>query len=161
MIELDDAQKNRFYRRSYLAVDGLWFMKLEEKHGFEAALTTDIEVWKVMPRVQARLFRAMGGAESGMEALEDAVTAKLTLDGNVFDAYRLESGEGFEVKVSECPWHDLRAKSGRQNISGMVGDSICHTVFSVLTAQFDDTAGFEQLQKICSGADCCLFRFQR
>ncbi len=38
MFELNDKQVADFFRRSYTAVDGLWFMKAEEKHGFEAAL---------------------------------------------------------------------------------------------------------------------------
>jgi hypothetical protein len=42
----------------YKSVDGLWFMKVEEKDGFNAALTVDNEVWKVMPKIQARMIKS-------------------------------------------------------------------------------------------------------
>ena len=38
MFQPDDKQTVEYLRRSYSAVDGLWFMKVEEKRGFEEAL---------------------------------------------------------------------------------------------------------------------------
>jgi hypothetical protein len=42
MIELSDKQIAEFWHRSYTSVDGLWFMKVEEKHGFDLALDIGI-----------------------------------------------------------------------------------------------------------------------
>lgn len=37
MLQLSDKQVAHSFRRSCIVVDGLWFMKAEEKQGFEAA----------------------------------------------------------------------------------------------------------------------------
>ena len=42
------------FSRSILAVDGLWFLAVENKYGHEAALELDIEVWEKMGPIQAR-----------------------------------------------------------------------------------------------------------
>jgi hypothetical protein len=34
----------------------LWFMKIEEKCGFDTALKIDDQVWKVLPRIQTRMI---------------------------------------------------------------------------------------------------------
>ncbi len=52
MKHLTDQQAAEYFHRSFTAVDGLWFMKVEEKHGFDAALEIDNEVWKVLPKIQ-------------------------------------------------------------------------------------------------------------
>jgi hypothetical protein len=48
-MDLDEKQISELWHRSYTAVDGLWFMKVEERYGFEAALDLDDEVWKGQP----------------------------------------------------------------------------------------------------------------
>jgi hypothetical protein len=60
MIQLTPEQIAEYYHRSYTVVDGLWFMKIEEKYGFDAALDIDKEVWKVFPKMQARLLKSLG-----------------------------------------------------------------------------------------------------
>ncbi|NLE90228.1 MAG: hypothetical protein GX602_04765, partial [Dehalococcoidales bacterium] len=57
MEELSDRQISQYLQRSYEAVDGLWFMKVEEKLGFDTALEIDGEVWKVLPKIQARMLK--------------------------------------------------------------------------------------------------------
>ena len=41
-----------YLRRSYTAVDGLWFVKLEERFGFDTALQIDQEVWLVAAKTR-------------------------------------------------------------------------------------------------------------
>ena len=43
--QFTDAQIADLLRRSYFVVDGLWFVKTEEKHGFEEAMDLDQAVW--------------------------------------------------------------------------------------------------------------------
>jgi hypothetical protein len=44
-MSLQDKDVREYFHRSYTAVDGLWFVKVEEKYGFDKAL------------VQIRFFR--------------------------------------------------------------------------------------------------------
>ena len=84
MLELTDKQIAEYFKRSYTAVDGLWFMKVEERYGFDTALDIDNDVWQVMPKIQARKLKTLGGLEDGWESLQKCITTKLTLDGFEF-----------------------------------------------------------------------------
>jgi len=163
MTELADEQKAEYFRRSYTVVDGLWFMKVEEKHGFEEALQLDEAVWKVLPKIQARTIKAMMNLCSGLDGLQEAIAARLALEGFMFMLERQE--DGFEVTISRCPWHDLMIKSGREKISERVNDLICRVENSVWASEFeDDESGkirFERGDMICQGAERCRLRFRR
>ncbi len=155
---LTDRQREEYFHRSYAAVDGLWFMKAEEKYGFEAALELDEAVWRVLPKIQARMIKAMMGLESGIDGLEEAIAARLTLEGFLFEMAKAE--DGFSVVITRCPWHDLMAKSGREHLSGRVSDIICRVENSVWASEFGE-ARFERMERICQGSERCLMRFRR
>ena len=134
MTDLTDEQKTEYFRRSYTAVDGLWFMKVEEKLGFDEALRLDEAVWKVLPKIQARALKGMMHLEGGLQGLQQALSARLALEG--FD-YEMEKREdGFAVIVKRCPWHDLMIKSGRGELSERVSDLICRVENSVWASEF-------------------------
>jgi hypothetical protein len=140
MDSLTDRQVAEYFHRSYKAVDGLWFMKVEEKYGFDAALEIDKEVWKVMPKIQARMIKSMLGIGEGEVALLESLKAKLSLEGFKF---KLEQEEkGFRIRISDCPWHNLMVKSGREKFSGMVGTTICNVEYSVWVSEFDENIQF-------------------
>ena len=40
-----------FLHRSYTAVDGLWFVKVEESSDFDHALELDRQAWAIMPKL--------------------------------------------------------------------------------------------------------------
>src|SRR5512137_919721 len=99
MKRLKKKQVEQYLRRSYSAVDGLWFVKLEEKYGFDAALDRDREVWKVMAKIQSRALKAILTGPSGEDPdLREAFSAKLDLDGFQFGTRALKRG-GFTVTV--------------------------------------------------------------
>jgi len=159
MIQLNDKQVAEFYQRSYTMVDGLWFMKVEEKYGFDAALEIDNEVWKVVPKIQARMLKSMGTRDNGEEALFECLVTKLTLDGFKFDAERSACGSGFRLIIERCPWHDLMVKSGRERLSGQVGAVICNTEYSVWASEFGANIQFELQCQLCKGSDTCVMQF--
>ena len=165
MTDLTDEQKAEYFRRSYTAVDGLWFMMVEEKYGFEAALKLDEAVWKVLPKIQARTIKAMMKLPSGLEGLQEAVAARLCLEGFVYDLGTLENG--FEVIVKKCPWHDMMIRSGREELSEKVGDLICRAENSAWCMEFKDIDAdlgeirFERRDRICRGSSRCTLRFCR
>ena len=159
MFELNDKQIADFFRRSYTAVDGLWFVKAEEKYGFDAALDLDDEVWKVFPKVQARMLRDTGKMASNLDGLCECFTTKLAIEGFQFDIDRISNG--FRVSISRCPWHDAMVKSGRGSLSGKVGARICGTEYSVWAAEFGQGIRFERKSEICTGAERCVLEFSQ
>jgi len=161
MVELSDDQIAQFLHRSYTAVDGLWFMKLEETYGFDKALEIDNEVWKVMPKIQARMLKSMINIEDKMEALFKLFTTKLTLDGFEYKTEKPEDGSSFRIIISKCPWYDLMLNSGREGLSAKVGDRICNTEYAGWASEFDENISFQLERQICHGSASCILRFSR
>ncbi len=114
MVELDSQQIIEYFQRCYKAVDGLWFMKVEEQYGFDRALDVDNEVWKVMPKIQARIIKSMLKLSDGLDALFIGLKTKLELDGFKFKAEKTENG--FRITINDCPWHNFMIKSGRETL---------------------------------------------
>jgi len=169
MNELTEEQKTEYFRRSYSAADGLWFMKVEEWLGFEQALQIDEAVWKVLPKIQARALKGMMHLQGGLADLKEALAARLALEGFDFEMEPQENG--FAVIVKRCPWHDIMVKSGRGQLSEKVSEHICMIENSVWASEFsgagekDEAAdkgqeiGFEREERICRGERRCVLRF--
>ncbi len=156
MVKLSDRQIADYFHRSYTAVDGLWFMKLEEEYGFDKALEIDRRVWEVLPKIQARKLKSILDVGEGLEALEECLTTKLDLEGFSFETEGFE--EGFRIIIHECPWHELMVRSGREELSGKVGSVICDTEYPVWASEFGDIR-FELKEQICEGSSCCTLDF--
>jgi hypothetical protein len=170
MTGLTQEQKTEYFRRSYTAVDGLWFMKVEEMLGFDEALRLDEAVWEVLPKIQARSLKIMMHLPDGLPALEQALSARLALEGFEFEIEPRENG--FTVIVKRCPWHDIMIKSGRGKLSERVSDLICRVENSVWASEFSGKQGkpdegegreieFVREERICRGAQRCVLRFGR
>ena len=110
MIKLTDSEISKYFHRSYTAVDGLWFIKVEEKYGFDTALDIDNEVWKVMPKIQARFLKSKIKKKEGFDALFECFTTKLKFDGFKFKAEK-ENNNIIKITISSCPWHNTMIKS--------------------------------------------------
>lgn len=158
MINLTDKQVAEYFRRSYTAVDGLWFMKVEEKYGFDAALQLDEAVWRVLPKIQARAMKSMASLENGLDGLYEGITTRLVLEGFEFKAEK--DSEGFRVLIERCPWHDLMVKSGRENLSATVSNIICDIENSTWANEFG-VAKFDREARICNGSQRCILLFRQ
>jgi hypothetical protein len=159
MTELDCQHIVEYFRRCYQAVDGLWFMKVEEKSGFDSALDVDREVWKVMPKIQARMIKSMLKLSNGADALFKGLITKLELEGFKFKAEK--NMNGFRITITDCPWHNLMIKSGREKLSGIVGTAICGTEYSVWVSEFGEATHFKLESQKCKNSECCILVFER
>ncbi len=156
MINLTDKQITDYFRRSYTAVDGLWFMKVEETYGFDAALKLDEAVWKVQPKIQARAIKSMACLDNGLEGLFEGITTRLALEGFEFNAEK--EADGFKVLINRCPWHDLMIKSGRGKLSGTISNIICDVENRAWAHEFG-VAKFDRDSRICNGSERCVLHF--
>ncbi|NLV26084.1 MAG: hypothetical protein GXY48_02795 [Methanomicrobiales archaeon] len=71
--ELMDAAKN------WLAIDGLWFLAIEERYGLETAISCDVKVWKDFSKIEAdRIKKRLHLPETGtLDDLEKALHHRL------------------------------------------------------------------------------------
>jgi len=159
VIGLTDEQILRYFHRSFTAVDGLWFLKSEERYGFDEALETDRRVWEVLPKIQARMIKSFRNLDKGIGALHDCLTTKLTLDGFKFKS--ASSLKAFVIVIKECPWHNIMVQSKRASLSAIIGKMVCDTEYSVWAAEFDDKIVFHPEDRICEGAKFCVLKFNK
>ena len=130
-----DAQIAEFLRRSYFVVDGLWFVKTEESHGFDEAMALDEAVWEVMSKVQARKARElMGITGNSLQDLARCFQLKLAAEGYGFDVEASE--DEVRLTVTLCPWFEVLASSGRTAIAQTIADRICAREFAGWAREF-------------------------
>lgn len=157
---LTPEQMASYFKRSYAAVDGLWFMKVEGRLGFDAALDIDEEVWRVLPKIQARMLREMLGLGRGGEALRAAILTKFALDGFRLKCAPEMRGTEMTLRIEECPWHAVMIKSGRTDLSPKVGERICQAEYSTFAREFVNLETFEMGDRICAGGEGCVLRWR-
>lgn len=159
MKKLNDEEKIQYLKRSYSAVDGLWFMKVEDSFDFDKALEIDNEVWKVVPKIQARFLKTALGVDKGLEALKQCFTEKLRLDDIEFS---VKSNENIlTITISRCHWHELMVTSNREHLSPRVGETICNTEYSGWAQEFGEGISFQMLSRICDGGRECVLQFNK
>jgi hypothetical protein len=159
MIKLNDTQTTEYFHRSYTAVDGLWFMKTEERYGFDKALEIDRDVWQIVPKIQARTMKSLTGLGNGIDALREALETKLTIEKFTFETETPDDGSSFMLVITDCPWHNMMVRSGREHLSEMVGTAICDAEFSVWAAEFGENLRFSMEGRLCGGGRCCIMKF--
>ncbi len=159
-MALSERQISEYLHRSYTAVDGLWFMKLEERFGFDTALALDQAVWGVLPKIQARKLKELTGRRQGLEDLRYCFGLKLELDGFRFTIEALDQGDGFRVITERCPWHEKMIAAGRTDLSGNVGDCICPTEYGVWAEEFGPGIVFGLGERLCDGHRRCILTFE-
>ena len=160
MEKFDDATLVHFLRRSYFTVDGLWFVKVEEKSSFEEALALDEAVWTVMPKIQARKARQLLGIEG--KSLKDLVRCfALKFAAEHYD-YEVNwpTEHEVEITIGRCPWYEILTHSGREAIAKNIADTICTNEYAGWTKEFSEEIGFTLEKRICSGDGKCLIRFK-
>ena len=148
-------------RRSYFAVDGLWYVMVEEEFGPEAAMELDERVWHVMPKIQARKARElMDCRRDSPAALVRCMALKFAAEGHDYAVRTPAPGEA-EIVITRCPWHELLESSGRTHLGPEIADRICATEGATWATEFGDGIDFAMTEAICHGAEHCRFVFRR
>jgi|WetSurMetagenome_2_1015567.scaffolds.fasta_scaffold339395_2 hypothetical protein len=92
----------------------------------------------------------------GPGGLEEALSARLALEGFDFEIERQEGG--LQVAVRSCPWHQIMIKSGRAALSERVSDVICRVENETWAQEFsgpEEEIGFERERRGCAGGMRC------
>jgi hypothetical protein len=155
----DDKTIADFLRRSYFAVDGLWFVKTEEKRSFEDALELDNAVWRIMPKIQARKARELLGIDGcTLDDLLACLELKFSSEGYNYEINKLSDKEA-EIVISACPWHSILVKSGRDSLAAAVADVICSSEFNGWSDEFSGHFTPVIKERLCDGGSKCIVGF--
>jgi hypothetical protein len=156
----DEGILVQYLRRSYQAVDGLWFMQAENATDFDTALEVDRRVWEIAAKIQAREARRLLKCEGTTpQELERCLALKFAADGH--DCESRVDAEGVRVLIHRCPWQQLLEKSKRLHLAERIAHAICHTEGRVWCEEFGGAYAFEMPAMICAGAEQCEMRFRR
>jgi len=149
-----------FLRRSYAAVDGLWFVKIEEADGFARALELDEQVWRIMPKIQARKGRELLGVEGNeAEGLARCFGLKLHADGHEYD---ISIGpDGVRARVYHCCWLAAMRKSGRGDLAAAIGERVCTAEGQMWCQEFGGEYQFSLPCRRCDDGEYCEYVFTR
>lgn len=159
MSRYTDAELAAFLQRSYLAVDGLWFVKAEEAMGYDAALRLDEAVWRIMPKIQARRAREVLGISGGsLDDLGSALGLKLEAEGAVSEA-AMTKAHALDIHVTHCAWINAVRRSGREAIAPDICRRICEPEMAIWAAEFSEDIRFECRGRMGAGDSCCHMHF--
>ncbi len=147
-----------YMHQNFTKADGLWFVKVEEKFGFDIALDLDQKVWQVIPKMQARFLKKKLCLKDGFDSFYIALKNKLRLDN--FDFTARKRGGSIKIQISRCPWHETMIRSGRKDLSEKIGLSICSTEYSVFAKEFGAEIDFKIECRICTQDPFCTLSFQ-
>lgn len=153
---MDTRILSEYFKRCFLAVDGLWFMMVEKADSFEKALEIDKKVWQILPKIQAGKIKELFEMEGTNE--EHLVKAlKFKLDTEDFVSELHAEDRQIEITINECPWLALLKKSKREHLAEKIGDAVCSTEYRVFAAEFVGTVDLEVRSRRCSGDRVCSF----
>lgn len=155
-----DSILKEYFKRSYFAVDGLWFMKVEEDSCFEKALELDRKVWEVLPKIQARKVKELLGIEgNSVSDLAKALELKWTAEDYGFEVVKVEEDHA-EIQLKRCPWYELMKKSRREHLAEKIGGQICTTEYSAWAKEFNPGIEFRLENMLCRDDKPCRLTFK-
>lgn len=161
MPVFDEKAVIEYLRRSYFAVDGLWFVKAEEMLSEGEAMTLDEQVWQIMPKIQARKARELLKIEGGSLAdLALALWLKFAAEGYEYRVAERTS-HILRIHIHACPWLEVLRKAGKMSRAAEICDKICGREGAVWAREFSPDIQFCLESKLSAGAPVCNFLFTR
>jgi len=143
---MDPQILSEYFKKCFLAVDGLWFMMLEKTDSFDKALEVDGRVWKILPKIQARKIKEL--LKLGTATEEDLISAlKFKLDAEDFVSEVLRKDSQINIIIKKCPWLTLLKQSNREHLAERIGDAICSVEYGVFAGEFMEDMDFEVISR--------------
>ena len=151
---------NEYLKRSYFALDGLWFMMIEEEFSFSKALELDEKVWRVLPKIQARKVKELLGMEG--TGLADFLRAiKVKLEAEEYDYEEMKPGVNHaRIIIRKCPWYAILKKVNREHLEPKIADAICSLEFRVWLREFGEHLSFSMESRQCKDGFVCFLDFR-
>ncbi len=162
-MEIDREELEELRLGALTAIDGLWFMEVEKRYGFEAALELDLEVWKAYGRVLMKRVARMKGLTMGEGAPVDLVTVNFLMETLCrVDGTECEGeveGESIVFRVRRCSWWDNLSRSGREK--HVPCEFVDNTIFRDWLQAVDPSLGFEITRSLPRGDGHCEWVIRR
>ena len=151
---------SEYLRRSYFALDGLWFMMIEEEFSFDKVLEIDEKVWRILPKIQARKAKELLGLKGiGLADFLRAIKVKLEAEEYGYAERKLAT-DCVQIAIHRCPWYTILERVNREHLAPRIADAICSLEFRVWLKEFGEHLGFKTGSRLCTGDPACLLDFR-
>lgn len=163
-MELTREQIDELRMGALTAVDGLWFLEMEKRYGFDTALLVDLEVWRQYGLLfYKRLLRTAGIAPApekgpGWDLVRFFLSSLCRVDGTEFEVGET-TGETFRFDVLRCPWRDNMKKAGREEL--IPCERIDDTIFGSVLRVIDPSLSMTIARSFPRGDKRCSFVIRR
>lgn len=160
---LEEEELERLRLGAITAIDGLWFLAVERKLGFDEAFEIDLEVWTAYGLVQLKRLLRMRGMDlepgaHDLGTVNSLIEAMCEVDGTEC-AWELESEDVSEFTVTRCPWWENLKRSGRsEKVNCEVVDN---TIFKRWLEALDPAIEMEIALSRPRGDDKCSWTLRR
>lgn len=155
---MDLEKIGEYLKRVYFAIDGLWFVKVEEVLGFEQALEIDSQVWEILPKIQARkAIELLDLKKKGLSSLMKGLELKWEAEG--FHYHYQTAPPEINVTITHCPWYEIMIQSERKHLAAQVGKAICTQEYKIWADELGEKIEFQLIRQKCQEGDYCHFRF--
>ena len=163
-MDISREQMDELRLGALTAIDGLWFMAVEKKSGFDEALELDLEVWKQYGEVIIKRIARMIGVELDAQEPPDMATVNFVMekiceiDGTICEGELLSPRE-IRFLVHRCSWWENLNRSGREEI--IPCEFIDNTIFHHWLKTIDPAINFEITHALPRGDDHCEWTITR
>jgi hypothetical protein len=163
-LDISREQMEELRLGALTAIDGLWFMAVEKKSGFEEALELDLEVWKQYGVVIIKRLARMLGIGLDTQDPPDMATVNFVMekiceiDGTICKG-ELLSPQEIRFRVHRCSWWENLNRSGREDI--IPCEYIDNTIFRYWLEAIDPTMSFEITHALPRGDAHCEWTIKR
>ncbi len=147
------------YSKLYTALDGLWFLKVEEEYGHDAATRLDVRVWQSLaPREARRISKVRRATEGGIEAVIEAFKLRPTFLTKEYEVIRAENRA--IIRVTKCRSLDAMERDQRK-VSSCI--RVLESVYPSFANSIDSRVKFRVLKappRKSAGDTCCEWEIE-
>ncbi len=148
-----DERLLRLMRSAITAIDGLWFLEVEEKVGFEEAFKIDIKVWKRYgPIIINRIKKALSISSNNLDSFLQVLDYLCAIDGTQFKIKEKSPKLAF-LQVIHCPWWENLKRSKRENLVRC--DIVDKEIFPEWAKAFNSKIEFQLDRSLPKGDEAC------
>lgn len=100
------------YAKNWLAMDGVWFLSVEQKYGMEEAMEHDVNAWRLYTVTEAKRIKEFLQLpkRAGIEGLKAALSLRMYALLNE-DSFLID-GNSLIYRMTACRVQDARFKKG-------------------------------------------------
>lgn len=156
-MHITEEQMQELRLGALTAIDGLWFMAVEKKYGFDTALELDLEVWKAYGRVLLKRMSRMLGMDIDPLKPLDLATVNMLLETVCrIDGTQCEgtvTGREIVFRVHRCSWWENLSRAGRE--SHVPCEFVDNTIFRDWLEYVDPALSFNITRSLPRGDGHC------